>query len=197
MIEQVFGRLQLLFAQGKALLIGADKVQARVMDDEPLDNLDRVEPYGFSYRPKPGAEVYLAFPSGDRSHGIVVVIGDKRYQMDLEEGEAGLHDDEGNWVYIKRGGVIEVKAATKVLADTPLFETTKDAVIGGNLVVKGQTASNLGYCGEGGGRAKMTSGMDVTNGGIKTDSIESDTPIKDPHRHGETGSITSPPIGGE
>lgn len=131
MIRQVWNRLQLIFAQGVCTLIGADKVQVKVLDGETLDNIDRVEPYGFSYRPKKGSRAHLFFPSGDRSYGVALVIGDKRYQMDLQEGEVALHDDEGNHVHLKRGGVIEVKAATKVIADTPVFETTGDAVIGG------------------------------------------------------------------
>lgn len=137
MIGQIWHRLQLLFAQGAGLLIGADKVQARVLDDETLNNIDRVEPYGFSYRPHPGCQTYLLFPSGDRSYGVAIVIGDRRYQMDLEEGEVALHDDEGNHVHIQRGGVIEVTATTKVLASTPLFEATGDVLIHGNLTVQG------------------------------------------------------------
>lgn len=131
MIRQVWTRLQLLCAQGVCNLIGADKVQVRVLDGEPLNNIDRVEPYGFSYRPKTGSRAYLFFPAGDRSYGVALVIGDKRYQMDLQEGEVALHDDEGNHVHIKRGGIIEVKASTRVVADTPIFETTGDVVVSG------------------------------------------------------------------
>lgn len=131
MMRQVWNRLQLLCAQGVTTLIGADKVQVRVLDGEPLNNIDRIEPYGFSYRPKKGSRAHLFFPSGDRSYGVALVIGDKRYQMDLQEGEVALHDDEGNHVHLKCGGIIEVKAATKVIADTPVFEATGDVVIGG------------------------------------------------------------------
>lgn len=144
MIEQVWNRLQLLVAQGVGTLIGADKVQVAVLDGEPLNNIKRVEPYGFSYRPKPGSQTYLLFPSGDRSYGVALVIGDKRYQMTLVEGEVAIHDDEENWVHIKRGGIIEAKAATKVIAETPLFETSGDAKIGGNLTVIGKTESTGG-----------------------------------------------------
>ncbi|MRD73289.1 phage baseplate protein [Rhodocyclus tenuis] len=142
-------------------MIGADKVQARVLDEEPLHNIIRVEPYGYSYRPKPGCQTYLLFPNGDRSYGVAIVVGDKRYQMKLEEGEVGIHDDEENWVHIKRGGIVEAKAATKVIADTPLFETTGNAKIGGDLVVKGKTNSN-GYFGPDGGVAKMQGGAAVS-----------------------------------
>lgn len=141
-MKDVWNRLRLLFAHGVGTLIGADKVQARVLDGEPLNNIRRVEPYGFSYRPKPGCQTYLLFPSGDRSYGVAIVIGDKRYQMELVEGEVALHDDENNYVHIKRGGIIEVKAATKVVADTPLFETTHDVKIGGNLDVIGGLTVN-------------------------------------------------------
>ena len=144
MMGQVWARLQLLFAHGVGLMIGADKVQARVLADEPLNNLSRVEPYGYSYRPKPGCQTYLLFPSGDRSYGVAIVIGDKRYQMNLVEGEVAIHDDEENWVHIKRGGIIEAKAATKVIAETPLFETSGDAKIGGDLTVVGKTNASGG-----------------------------------------------------
>ena len=192
MIDQVFARLKLVVAKSLGLRIGPDKVQVRALDSEPLSNIERVEPYGLSYLPKPGCEAYLLFPNGDRSYGIALVIGDKRYQMNLEEGEVGLHDDLGNWVHIKRDGVIEVKASTKVLADTPLFETTHDAKIGGNLLVVGQTTSNQGYGGEGaGGRAWLRNGA-LIEGGTETHGAltSNGKNVSDSHTHAETDSHT-------
>ncbi|ALF87449.1 MULTISPECIES: phage baseplate assembly protein domain-containing protein [Ralstonia solanacearum species complex] len=183
--QQVWARLQLLFAQGVGLVVGASKVQVRVLDEETLDNINRVEPYGFSYRPKAGCQTYLAFPSGDRSYGVALIIGDKRYQMELVEGEIAIHDDEQNWVHIKRGGIIEVKASTKVLADTPMFETTKDAKIGGNLTVAGQTSSVGGYFGDGGGAAQMKGGADVT-GELRVNGKD----VSDKHTHTSTAPGT-------
>lgn len=139
MIRQVWVRLQLMFAVGTGKRIGHDKIQVAILDGETLDNIDRVEMYGFSYRPKPGCRPYMFFPAGDRTRGFALIVGDKRYQMNLVEGEVAIHDDEGNHVHLKRGGIIEAKAATKVIADTPLFETTHDALIGGNLKVNGTT----------------------------------------------------------
>lgn len=185
MIGQIWTRLTLLFAQGVGLRIGADKIQARVLDDEYPPNIIRVEPYGLSYRPLPGCQTYLLFPKGDRSHGVAILIGDKRYQMDLVEGEVALHDDEENWVCIKRGGIIEAKAATKVIADTPLFETTHDAKIGGNLVVNGQTNSSGGYYGADGGVAQMASGLEVTG-----DLTANGRNVGDTHTHPVSGNQT-------
>jgi phage gp45-like len=122
MIGQVWARLRLMLAQGVGTLIGAEFVQVRVFDDEVLPKVRRVEPYGFSYRPKSGSQVYMMFPSGDRSQGIALLIGDKRYQMDLLEGEVALHDDDGNFVKMGRGGIVSVKAKTKILQDAPVIE---------------------------------------------------------------------------
>lgn len=185
MMGQIWARLQLLFAHGVGTMIGADKVQVRVLSDEPLNNINRVEPYGFSYRPKPGCQTYLLFPAGDRSYGVAIVIGDKRYQMDLVEGEVAIHDDEENWVHIKRGGTIHVKAATEVFAETPLFKTSADAEIGGNLVVKGKTNSNGGYYGTNGGVGQMYGGLRVT-GEFKVNGKN----VSDTHTHPVSGAIT-------
>lgn len=192
MIDQVFSRLRLLFAKGLGLRIGADKVQVRVLDDEPLSNIERVEPYGFSYRPLPGCQAYLLFPQGDRSYGVAIVIGDKQYQMDLQGGEVAIHDELGNYVHIQRGGVIEVKASTKVLADTPLFETTHDVLIGGSLVVRGQTTSDQGYGGADGTRAWMRHGALVDDGlEVNGPSINNGKNVGHTHTHPETNGANT------
>lgn len=185
MMGQLWNRLQLLCAQGVGLLIGQDKIQARVLDGEPLHNLARVEPYGFSYRPLPGCETYLFFPAGDRSYGVALVIGDKRYQMDLADGEVALHDDAGNCVHLQRGGTIYVKAATQVFADTPLFKTSGNAEIGGNLVVHGTTQSHYGYVGAGGGIASMQGGLYVL-GPLHVNGRN----VSDTHRHNTPAGLS-------
>lgn len=118
MMEQVWRRLQLLAAQGVATLVGDRVVQSRVLADE-LARAQRIEPYGLSYMPKAGAEVYLVFPAGDRAQGLALVIGDRRYQVALQAGEVALHDDEGNMVKLGRGGVITIKANAAVNIEAP------------------------------------------------------------------------------
>lgn len=183
--DQAWARLKLLFGQGKATRIGDKKLQAVLLDGEPLDNLHRVEPYGYSYRAKEGCQTYVVFPDGDRTTGLVLICGDKRYQMQLEAGEVALHDDEGNFVLIKRGGVIKVKAATKVLADVPLFETTSDCLIGGDLTVKGKTISRLGYYGWGMGVAQAAGGLYIF-GEFKVNGKN----VSDTHTHAVSGDHT-------
>lgn len=188
MTDHVWRRLQLSIARGVLALLGADRVQARVLADEVLPNIDRVEPYGLSYRPHPGAQTYLLFPSGDRSHGIAIVIGDRQYNMDIAEGEVALHDDEGNYVHLQRGGKIEINAAEeitlkapRVIIDAPRTETTGAVVI----------AQSLAVAGEGGGGSSVTGHFDIV-GSISCNGKD----IGDMHVHtgvqpggAETGTV--------
>ncbi|MES2181584.1 MAG: phage baseplate assembly protein [Pseudomonadota bacterium] len=106
MIQQIWHRLQLLFAQGRGVRISHDKIQVYIMDGETPPNVDRVEMYGYSYRPHPGCQAYVVFPSGDRSRGFALIVGDKQYNLLLAEGEVALHDDLGQKVHLKRTGIV-------------------------------------------------------------------------------------------
>jgi len=116
---------------------GLQRLQLMVNAEEVLDDIERVQEYGFASNPKVGAEGVVLFLGGDKSHGIVIATDDRRYRMKVSSGKVALYDDEGQYVYIKTGGVIEAKANTKVLATCPLFETSSNAKIGGNLEVVG------------------------------------------------------------
>jgi phage baseplate assembly protein V len=141
MMQQIWRRLQLLAAQGKATLVGAQTVQVKVLDGEVL-KAQRIEPYGLSYRPKAGAQAYLVFPGGDRAQGLALVVGDKRYQLELAEGEVALHDDEGNFVKLARGGVVTAKAATQIVLDAPAVLLTGAVTAQQGLAVAGALTNN-------------------------------------------------------
>lgn len=105
MINQVWRRLQLLFAQGVGVRIGRTKIQVEIFDDDVPPNVDRVEMYGYNHWPLEGCQPYMVFPSGDRSRGFALIVGDKRYQIALERGEVALADDLGQKVHLKRTGI--------------------------------------------------------------------------------------------
>lgn len=137
-MQQMWNRLQLLFAHGVSTLVGNDKVQAKVLDGEVLDNLARVEPYGFSYHPQPGSQSYLLFPSGDRSYGVAIMVGDKRYQMDLQSGEVSLHDDIGHSITLMRGGIAVAGGGH----DVTVTGAPTVVVTGGDVVADGVSLKN-------------------------------------------------------
>jgi len=78
------------------------------------------ERYGMTYHPKAGAEVMTLAVGGNRDHIIVFDAADRRYRMTgLSEGELAIHDDQGQVVHFKRGG-IHVESALGITLKGPI-----------------------------------------------------------------------------
>lgn len=135
-----------MFARGVVSLANAtsklQSLQMRLLAGEVKDGMEHLEPYGYTSNPHPGAEGLAAFIGGDRSHGVVICVADRRFRLQgLESGEVALYTDEGDFFHFKRGRVIEietmtlkVKAGTAVEFDTPLISTTGRIVSEGDQV---------------------------------------------------------------
>jgi phage gp45-like len=142
MIGQIWNRLQLMIAQARGVRVGHDKIQVNVLDNEPLTNIDRIEPYGFSYRPKAGCQAYIVFPSGDRTRGFALIVGDRQYNLVLEEGEVALHDDLGQKVHLTRTGMVIDGAGMPItLTNTPKARIEADLEVTGNIKDQCDTAA--------------------------------------------------------
>jgi phage baseplate assembly protein V len=120
-------------------------LQLRLLAGEVKDNVEHLEPYGFTACPLAGAEALAGFIGGDRSHGVVIVVADRRFRLQgLKPGEVALYTDEGDFFHFKRGRIVDletvtlnVKASDSVNFDTPLIKTngriesTGDQIAGG------------------------------------------------------------------
>lgn len=127
-----------MLARGTVVLANSagkmQSLQVRLLSGEAKDGVEHFEPYGFTSAPLSGAEHVTFFFGGDRSHGVTVVVADRRYRLQgLQSGEVALHDDQGTRLVLKRGGVVEVVAATKVRMVTPLLEVTGEIKADGNI----------------------------------------------------------------
>ncbi|MGR3893010.1 phage baseplate assembly protein V [Pseudomonas sp. 1176_21] len=157
-----------VIARGELALVNADSkmqgLQMRLNADEVKDGMEHFEPYGLTSNPHPGAEAVAVFVGGDRSHGIVVVVADRRFRLQgLESGEVALYTDEGDFLHFKRGReiaietltlsikadmavaidtpVMRIKATTAVEFDTPLISTTGRIESVGDQVAAGVSTS--------------------------------------------------------
>lgn len=120
---------RVLLLVGRALVetvkdsTGIQTMQVSILKGEVKDGVERLQNYGFTSRPKKGAEACVLFLGGNRDHGIVIAVDDRRYRLKgLSEGEVALYTDQGDKVHLKRGGTIEVKASSKVILDCPDVE---------------------------------------------------------------------------
>jgi len=120
------------------------RVSAAVWGDGSIDNRELIQDYGYTSRPKAGAEVIFI-----RQGGQFIAIGsdDRRYRISLAEGEVAIYDDLGQTVHLTREGVVvtspkkisataptvEISAEVKVVMDTPLLEVSGDIRSGGEV----------------------------------------------------------------
>lgn len=129
-------RLENMLARGTLSALNRarkmQRIQARLLGSESKQSLEWFENYGFTSAPLSGAELLAAFIDGDRSHGIVLAVADRRFRVALEEGEAAVYDDLGHKVHLTRDGIVIdgldhdllLKSTTKVRFDTPQLECT-------------------------------------------------------------------------
>lgn len=107
-------------------------LQVDALADETLADLERIQNYGFTSVPFEGAEACVVFPQGNRDHGLVIAVDDRRYRLvGLEAGEVAMYTDEGDKIHIKRGGKIEVTASDSVdinCANANVNATTKAVI---------------------------------------------------------------------
>jgi len=109
--------------------------------DETISNREMFQDYGFGSSPLPGAEV-LVVVQGNTT--IAIASEDKRYRVQLVNGEVCLYSDEGDKVHLKRDRIIEVVAGTKVVLNTPTAELSGDLKVGGSVSAAGQVSDSKG-----------------------------------------------------
>lgn len=78
-----------------------------IAGEKKKENVEHLEPYGFTSAAQNGAEAVVLFPGGDRSHGVAVVVADRRFRLKgLARGEVALYDDQGQSVTLTRAGIV-------------------------------------------------------------------------------------------
>lgn len=148
-----------LLARGVVALANSARklqtLQMRLTAGEIKDGMEHLEPYGFTSCPLPGAEGLAAFLGGDRSHGVVVVVTDRRFRLqNLAPGEVAIFTDEGDRIHLKRGRVIDIetgtlniRATTAVNIETPLITQTGQIVSQGDVQAGGVSLINHPHAG--------------------------------------------------
>ena len=183
-------------------------VQVRLLADEVRDDLEHVEPYGFTSEPKDDElpEAFALFFGGDRSHGIVFCVADRRFRLkNMKPGEVAIYDDLGQKVYLTRDGLViatpgtltatVAKDASITVGGNLAAEVSGDATLKassvtldtpattltGTLTVQGLITGKGGMAISGGSGASVTGDL-TTTGDVKAGSISLKT-----HTHTEQG----------
>lgn len=93
-------RLAMIVARGVLSSVkdggkGLQQIQFQFMGNT-VDNVEYIEPYGFTSKPKAGAQVAVFFLNGNRDHGIALSVADGRTRpKTLAEGDTALWTSSG------------------------------------------------------------------------------------------------------
>jgi phage baseplate assembly protein V len=88
-------------------------LQLGVLDGETREAAERVQQYGFTSHPLPGAEAVVLSVGGRRDHLLVVAVDDRRHRKaGLGEGEVALYNHAGVSVLLRADGTVEVGGGT-------------------------------------------------------------------------------------
>lgn len=122
---------------------GIQTIKSTLNRDEVRDGIQRVQEYGFSSRPKPGAEALIVFVGGNRDHGVIVATDDRRYRIkSMSEGEVAIYTDEGDVIHLKRGRKMEISTTELTIsAPSAVNITTAQLSVSGNISCSNLTAS--------------------------------------------------------
>lgn len=141
-IEPIKRRILNLISRGQLLKVddskGIQRIDANFFSDEVHTNIERIQNYGFTSNPKPGCEVVTLFHSGNREHGIVIAIDDKKFRLkNLAAGEVAIYTDEGDNIHFKRNNKIEITTKELIInAADKVIVNTKDAEVNSSTSAK-------------------------------------------------------------
>lgn len=116
---------------------GAQQLQLAILRGEVRDRIERMGPLGLTAVPLPGSEALVVFIGGNRDHGVVVGVEDRRTRpRNLEPGEVALWCPaaQGTLIHLKADGSILVKGGKlRLEGDLEVTGSVKDKADSGGL----------------------------------------------------------------
>ena len=131
LVDPIITRVRNVASRGVIKLVNdktkIQQMQASLLAGELKDGIENYQNYGFSSVPLVGTEVLVVFCGGDRSNGVVVASGDRKYRLkELQPGEVAIYTDEGDYVKLARNRKIQVNTLhLEVAAAEDVSYTTK------------------------------------------------------------------------
>lgn len=91
---------------------GSTRATIDLHADEQREDVEVLEPYGFTSTPPSGAEGVALMVGGDAAHHIVLAVGDRSLRLrGLESGEVALYAGDGQVVLLKANGDVVITPA--------------------------------------------------------------------------------------
>lgn len=144
-IERLYRCMQLAFGRGRVTFVddggAVQKVQVRFGPLEIIDAMPAPHDFGFTCNPPIGSDVFASFLGGNRSNGMIVVIGSQAYRMkNLKSGEVAIYDALGQSVHLTQSGIVVNSAGLPITINGDIqlnggLNATGDVVAGGKSLI--------------------------------------------------------------
>lgn len=138
MVAPLARRVRLVASRGTITAVndtdGVQTCQVTLLSGERISDVQVVQMFGSSGHTLPGATCVVLCMGGSRSHPVVIALDHPAHRFrDLEPGEWVAYNAVGDFIRLKSDGTAHVKAALKVLLETPLSHCTGDLHADGNV----------------------------------------------------------------
>lgn len=192
---------------GRGVLQGAQSapdcqtMQVTILADEVMDDVEHMEPYGYTSNPPSGAEGVILNVAGQRGACVGINFGNRAYRLrGLKTGEVALYTDEGDKVELLRDRKMRLTTLHLTIdAQEDVIVNTKAYTVNASEGVTYQTPA-FGLGGVGGCTATMAANMrlrgDVDQQGGIVSSGDQVAQGKSTAHHthpGDSGGVTGEP----
>jgi phage baseplate assembly protein V len=153
------------------------KIGSSFLKGEYIGRMEHPQTYGFTANPHIGMETIAVFADGDRSRGIIIAVGDRKFRVrGMQSGEVAMYTDEGDTILMGRGHKITATTETFTINAKKFIVNSPDGIeFSGALTTDDKITSG----------GDINSGGDVkTSGGISLDNH--------PHQYVDTQPNGSP-----
>lgn len=139
--RRIMTMVRRLTVSGSNDALGLQRLQIETLAGVTQDGVERVQNYGFTSRPKKGAEGVVLYLGGNSDHGVVIAVDDMRYRVKVEEGEVAIYTDEGDKIHFKRGNKIDITTGTLTINASAKVNVNGATEVNVNTVKATVTAS--------------------------------------------------------
>lgn len=135
-------RRRVMGVVGRAIVLAVD--DAKKMQELQLlvdvgvkrSEVEHFQNYGFTSKPKAGAEAVVVNVGGNADHPIAIAVDDRRYRVkELEDGEVCVYDQSGTRILLKANGNVSIAPSNGVV------ELGGDLEVDGSITVTGDVTA--------------------------------------------------------
>ncbi|HBM3103551.1 TPA: phage baseplate assembly protein [Klebsiella oxytoca] len=159
--------------------LSIQQVQVNGLAGEKLQDAELFQHFGFTSCPPAGTQCIVLPIGGQTSHSIIIATENGAYRLQVASGEMAIYSDEGAYVHIKKGRIVETEC------DEYLVKTKKYTVQAEDYDVTATTGANF--------ETPLLKASDLLSDGKSTLDAIRETYDDHDHDHGGDAGTTDKP----